>query len=189
LKEDVLRKYALERSLNTREKYQDKANLRLPDSPYIKSFFNSLKPYLEDPKNIKDPLSILKVKEAVELLMRLNFDLTDFLFDFSEPHKVDLEAFMVQNFKFNVPIEKFAKLTGRSLASFKRDFNKTFNSPPRQWLQLTRLTEAHFQIEKNKKKPSSIYLELGFESLSHFHYAFKKQFGYTPKDISNPQKP
>ena len=188
LKEDVLRKYALERNLNVREKYKDKANLRLGESPYIKCFFNSLKPYLQHPKNIQDPLNILKVKEAVELLMRLNFDLTGFLFDFSEPHKADLDSFMRQNFKFNVSIEKFALLTGRSLASFKRDFKKTFNLPPRQWLQHRRLAAAHFEIEKNRKKPSAIYLELGFESLSHFHFAFKKQFGYTPKDIINQHK-
>lgn len=188
LKEDVLRKYALEKNLNIREKYRDRANLRLPESPYIQSFFNSLKPYLQDPKSIQDQLSILKVKEAVELLLSLNFDLTDFLFDFSQPHKADLEVFMSQNFKFNVPIEKFALLTGRSLASFKRDFKKTFNLPPRQWLQRTRLAAAHFEIEKNRKKPSTIYLELGFESLSHFHYAFKKQFGYTPRDIFNKHK-
>ncbi|MCE7063594.1 AraC family transcriptional regulator [Dyadobacter sp. CY343] len=54
---------------------------------------------------------------------------------------------------------------------------------PRHWLQKKRLIEAHFQITRENKKPSSIYLELGFESFSHFSYVFKKQFGYSPKDI------
>ena len=71
--------------------------------------------------------------------------LKNFLFDFSEPHKIDLEKFMQTNFKFNVPIENFAKLTGRSLAGFKRDFQKTFDILPRQWLQNKRLSEAHYQ--------------------------------------------
>jgi AraC-like DNA-binding protein len=90
---------------------------------------------------------------------------------------------MEPNCKFNVPVENFARLTGRSLASFKRDFDKVFGMPPRHWLQNKRLTEAHAQIINDNKKPSSICLELGFESFSHFSCAFKKQFGYSPKDI------
>ena len=50
------------------------------------------------------------------------------LFDFNEPFKIDLEAYMNMNYTFNVPMEKFAKLTGRSLATFKRDFKKIFNA-------------------------------------------------------------
>ncbi|HEY1202912.1 MAG TPA: AraC family transcriptional regulator [Niastella sp.] len=33
---------------------------------------------------------------------------------------------------------------------------------------------------EKKKKPSTIYLDLGFESLSHFSHSFKKKFGKTP---------
>lgn len=93
-------------------------------------------------------------------------DIKNFLFDFSEPYKIDLERFMSHNYRFNLPIEKFAKLTGRSLAGFKRDFQKAFNTSPRNWLQEKRLTE--------------VYLELGFESLPHFSNAFKQMFGVTP---------
>lgn len=42
-------------------------------------------------------------------------DLRNFLFDFSEHHKIDLENFMLSNFHFNVPVAKLAQLTGRSL--------------------------------------------------------------------------
>ncbi|WP_257668152.1 helix-turn-helix domain-containing protein [Parapedobacter tibetensis] len=184
LKEDILRRYAMEKQLETTAKYHGKSNILLPESAYLKGFFNSLIPYTLNPKHINHPLSELKVKEAIELLLLAKPELKNFLFDFSEPHKIDLEKFMQTNFKFNVPIENFAKLTGRSLAGFKRDFQKTFDIPPRQWLQNKRLSEAHYQIEKNNKKPSSIYLELGFESLSHFSYAFKKQFGYAPTEIT-----
>lgn len=183
LKEDILGQYALEKQLETTAKYHGKSNILLPESAYLKGFFNSLIPYTLNPKPIDHPLSELKVKEAIELLLLAKPDLKNFLFDFSEPHKIDLEKFMHTNFKFNVPIENFAKLTGRSLAGFKRDFDKIFDLPPRQWLQNKRLTEAHYQIEKTNKKPSTIYLELGFESLSHFSYAFKEQFGYAPTEI------
>lgn len=183
LKEDMLREYALEKQLETRIKYHGRSNILLPENGYLKGFFNSLIPYTVNPKNIDHPLSELKVREAVELLVLVKPELKDFLFDFSEPHKIDLEKFMISNFRFNVPIDNFAKLTGRSLAGFKRDFQKAFDMSPRHWLQIKRLTEAHYQIEKNNKKPTAIYLDLGFESLSHFSYAFKKQFGYPPTEI------
>jgi len=123
-----------------------------------------------------------KVREAVQLLLHTMPQLKDFLFDFSEPHKIDLEKFMVSNYHFNVPVEKFAQLTGRSLAGFKRDFQKTFSTPPRQWLQEQRLAEARHLIESKNKKPSAIYLDLGFESLSHFSHSFKKKFGKAPTE-------
>ena len=183
LKEDVLREYALEKHMETTARYHGKSNILMPESAYLKGFFDSLIPYTQNAKEIDHPLSVLKVKEAIELLLLLKPDLRYFLFDFSQPHKIDLEKFMQANFKFNVPVENFARLTGRSLAGFKRDFDKTFGVPPRHWLQNKRLTEAHFQITKEHKRPSTVYLEVGFESLSHFSYAFKKQFGYSPTDM------
>ncbi|WP_316834331.1 helix-turn-helix domain-containing protein [Pedobacter nutrimenti] len=49
--------------------------------------------------------------------------------------------------------------------------------PPRHWLQERRLTEALHLIESKKMKPSTIYLDLGFEGLSHFSHSFKRKFG------------
>lgn len=94
------------------------------------------------------------------------------------------EAFMNRNFRFNVSLERFAFMTGRSLSSFKRDFLKTFGVSPGNWLKKKRLDEAYFQISKQHQKPSDVYLEVGFEDLSHFSFAFKKEFGKTPTQIA-----
>ncbi|GGC41989.1 hypothetical protein GCM10011386_37660 [Parapedobacter defluvii] len=51
-----------------------------------------------------------------------------------------------------------------------------------------RLQEAYFLIEKKNKKPADIYLELRFETLSHFSYAFKKKFGQTPTELAAREK-
>ncbi|WP_316848044.1 helix-turn-helix domain-containing protein [Pedobacter psychrodurus] len=47
-----------------------------------------------------------------------------------------------------------------------------------------RLREAHFLIENKKQKASEIYLDLGFEDLSHFSFAFKNRFGYNASSLS-----
>ncbi|WP_286895100.1 helix-turn-helix domain-containing protein, partial [Sphingobacterium sp. UBA6317] len=44
----------------------------------------------------------------------------------------------------------------------------------------TDTNEARHLIERKNKKPSAIYLDLGFETLSHFSSAFKKKFGKAP---------
>lgn len=184
LKEDLLRQIALEEQLATTSKYTGPSAIIIPANDFLQGFFQSIMPYVQHPEQhqLSDTLGVLKVKEAVQLLLHSMPSLRDFLFDFSEPHKIDLEKFMLTNYHFNVPVEKFAQLTGRSLAGFKRDFQKVFNTSPRQWLQEKRLTEAKQLIERKQLKPSAIYLDLGFESLSHFSHAFKKKFGKTPTE-------
>ncbi len=59
-----------------------------------------------------------------------------------------------------------------------------FNEAPNRWLIQKRLQEAHFLMDKESKKPSEIYIDLGFEDLSHFSFVFKKQFGYAPGEIA-----
>jgi AraC-like DNA-binding protein len=181
---DLLRQFALEEKIETgQRKYTGPPNVLIPKNDFLHGFFQSIIPYVQHPEEqVTKDMGLLKVREAVQLLLHSMPELKDFLFDFSEPFKMDLEKFMLSNFHFNVPVEKFAQLTGRSLAGFKRDFQKTFDMSPRHWLQERRLTEARHLIEHKQKKPSAIYLDLGFESLSHFSHSFKKKFGKAPTE-------
>ncbi|SHN33971.1 AraC family transcriptional regulator [Chitinophaga sp. CF418] len=183
LKEDLLREIALEEQIETGQKYTGPSNILIPGNDFLQAFFQSVIPYVRHPEErIAKAVGLLKVKEAILLLLNTMPELRKFLFDFSEPYKIDLEKFMLSNFHYNVPVEKFAQLTGRSLAGFKRDFQKIFTMAPRQWLLERRLVEARHLIEKKNKKPSAIYLDLGFESLSHFSHSFKKKFGKAPTE-------
>ncbi|WP_158827283.1 helix-turn-helix domain-containing protein [Mucilaginibacter lacusdianchii] len=183
LKEDVLRKIALEEQIEVNGKYTGQPNVLIPANDFLRAFFQSVLPYVHHPnEQLTNTMGMLKVKEAVQLLLHAKPELKALLFDFSEPYKMNLEKFMISNFHYNIPVEKFARLTGRSLAGFKRDFQKIFGMAPRQWLQEKRLSEARHLIEKKNKKPSAIYLDLGFESLSHFSHSFKKKFGKAPTE-------
>ncbi|WP_130857931.1 helix-turn-helix domain-containing protein [Olivibacter jilunii] len=188
-KEEVLRNFALKHSIEINQKYRGKLNVFIPQNDLLKGFLTSILPYGDKPQTlITITLAQLKVEEAIELLLQAMPGLEYILFDFSEPYKMDLEKFMLLNYRFNVPVERFAQLTGRSLAGFKRDFQTTFGIPPRKWLQHKRLSEAHYLLESHHKKPSDIYLELGFESLSHFTNAFKVRYGMTPTQIKMTTK-
>lgn len=155
----------------------------LKKDPLVKHFIDSLIPYFDEKGVIEEQILNVKRTELLLILLKQNPGLASVLFDFRDPAKIDLEKFMNRNFKFNVSIERFAYLTGRSLSAFKRDFEKTFNASPSHWLVQKRLEEAHYLIEKKNKKPSEIYLELGFEDLSHFSFAFKKLYGVAPNHL------
>lgn len=181
LQEDLLRKIALEERIQSAQKYHGQPNVQLPANAYLQGFFQSIMPYARaNAQTLSEEMGILKVKEAVKLLLHIQPGLKNLLFDFSQPHKIDLEHFMVRNYHYNIPVERFAQLTGRSLASFKRDFLKIFGLPPRRWLQEKRLSEARHLIEQLQQRPTDIYLDLGFESLSHFSRSYRLQFGKTP---------
>ena len=130
-----------------------------------------------------DDLLLVKQKEAILLLLNIFPAIKNILFDFSEPGKIDLEAFMEKNYHFNVQLKRYAYLSGRSLATFKRDFEKIYHTTPSRWLLQRRLREAYHLIKEMKKAASDIYLELGFEDLSHFSYVFKKTYGVAPSKL------
>ena len=176
-----MRQIALAEKMEAQGKYTGLPNICLPNNAFIKGYFQSVIPFARSAGHeMTDEMGLLKVKEGIKLILIAVPALRNFLFDFAAPYKMDLEKFMLSNFHFNVPIEKFAQLTGRSLSGYKRDFQKTFWMPPRKWIQDKRLNEARHLIERKNKKPSAIYLDLGFETLSHFSSAFKKKFGKAP---------
>lgn len=158
--------------------------LPLDKNPLLDSFFASILPYFELETTLPDKLVLVKTNEAIEILRSLNQHVDGILSDFSECGKIDLAEYMERNYMFNIPIERFSFLTGRSLATFKRDFKKTFHTTPQRWLTQKRLELAHYHLTEKNGKPIDIYDETGFENLSHFSYAFKKRFGYAPTTLA-----
>ncbi len=144
------------------------------------SFFVSMLPYFDLTYQLPEDISQLKIQEAIAILRSIDNYIDNTLSDFSEPHKINLVEFMERNYMFNMPIEKFGYLIGRSLTTFKRDFRKAFNTTPQKWLTEKRLTRAYYQLTKENKKPIDVYYEVGFENLSHFSYVFKKRYGHSP---------
>ncbi|KQS30874.1 hypothetical protein ASG33_10910 [Dyadobacter sp. Leaf189] len=184
LDQKTLQRYASENDLPKQNAYKGKAMIDLTDNAFLKGFFDSLLPYADHPKRLTAKLAELKSYEAIELLLQTGDSQRKLLFDFQEPHKIDLEMYMNHNFKYNIPLSSFAKLAGRSLSAFKRDFTRIFETTPEKWLQQKRLEQAHYLISKREMRPSEVYLEVGFENLSHFSFAFKKTFGMTPSELT-----
>ncbi|MBT32826.1 MAG: AraC family transcriptional regulator [Thalassobius sp.] len=182
--EAFLRAFQLKHKTQSNSFKTNDAFIEIRKTDLMDNFILSLKPYYKGIMELDEAFEDLKYEELLIILLKQDPDLVAVFFDFGIPEKINLEAFMNKNFKFNVSINRFAFLTGRSLSSFKRDFKAIFNDSPSHWLVKRRLQEAYLLIEQKNEKPSDIYLDLGFESISHFSVAFKKMFGLSPSELT-----
>lgn len=151
--------------------------------PLLQSYLASVIPYFDLQGEFPEHIASLKISEAISILREIDKSVDHVLANFDQPGKIDLIHFMERNFMFNMPMEKLGYLTGRSLSTFNRDFKKQFNSTPQKWLTDKRLQLAYYQLSQKKKKPTEVYLEVGFEDLSHFSFAFKKKYGFAPSQL------
>ena len=120
--EEVLREFAAEHHLVSESKPQTTPSFKLKKHPLLQNFMNALQqslPYFEAGNR---ELVKLKLKEALVILLKVQPELKDLLFDFDAPGKINLKAFMEQNFRYNLSIARLAFLSGRSISGFKRDF-------------------------------------------------------------------
>lgn len=155
----------------------------LKPNKLFNSYIDSLLPYVEHGNQMDGELLKTKIKEAVLIFLSANPSLADLLFDFNEPGKIDLQGYMERNYQYSGDLQHFAYLTGRSLSTFKRDFEKIYGTTPGKWLIKRKLEDAHYLLTKKKMKPTDVYLEVGFNDYSHFFVAFKRLFGMSPSMV------
>ncbi|MDR6569977.1 MULTISPECIES: AraC family transcriptional regulator [Chitinophaga] len=158
---------------------------RFSKHPLLESCLASLIPYFDLGENLPPDIAAIKIEEAISILRSIDKSVDGLLADFEEPGKINLSDFMERHFMFNMTMDRFGYLTGRSLATFRRDFKKTYHTTPQKWLTEKRLQLAHYEMSEKKRKPIDVYFEVGFENLSHFSSAFKNYFGYPPNSLFN----
>jgi len=158
----------------------DQSVFRIEPRPDITSLFQSLTPYFDSDVHPSEEIVQLKLQEGIYSLLHTSKIFYPILFDFTEPWKIDILEFMNENYMFELTMEEIAAYTGRSLATFKRDFAKISDLTPQKWLIHKRLQVAYNKLKDEGKKVSDVYVEVGFKNLSHFYSAYKKQFGYSP---------
>lgn len=157
----------------------------LPQTITLQSLFYSLVPYAENGIEPNRDTIEAKVTEAISLLLKIDDRFYPTLFDFHETWKIDLYEFMKAHFTEDMTINEFAHYSGRSLATFKRDFAKISNETPQKWLIRERLKfSARLLVDENMK-PADAYLRVGFKNKPHFFKVFKDQFGCTPTEYKN----
>ncbi len=94
--------------------------------------------------------------------------------------RVDLQSIMSENFLYNLKVEEFAKLCGRSLSAFKRDFRSVYNTTPSRWIKSKRLEHAKTLLLESDLNINQISYDCGFINSSHFIKSFKDKYSLPP---------
>jgi AraC-like DNA-binding protein len=144
----------------------------------IHSVFNYLKQG-EVPKSLVE----IKFKELLFniILNPRNHKIKHYFTSLNETGKANLEYTMLKNFQYDLKMEDFAKLCGRSLSTFKRDLKNYFNETPGNWLKNKRLDFAKSLLTNSNLSISEICYESGFKNTSHFNTIFKEKYELPPK--------
>lgn len=158
--------------------------LKLPKTAELVSLFASLTPFFDPNVKPQDDFMQLKLQEGLLALLHIDERFAPTLFDFNEPWKIDILDFMNKNYMYEFSQEELAHYTGRSLATFKRDFKKISDLTPEKWLIRKRLEVAYALMQKGGRKIVDVYTQVGFKNQSHFSTAFKKQYGIAPTAIT-----
>jgi len=160
--------------------------IALETSDTLAAFFLSMSSYFGTAKEPDQNLLELKFKELILTIADnpLNAELLAYFCALvHEPRPVALQRVMTDNYRYNLKLSQFAKLSNRSLSAFKRDFYQIFHTTPGKWLLENRLLYAKNLLCNRDKTISEAAFESGFETPSHFSRSFKQRFGISPSSI------
>ncbi|MEM9452553.1 MAG: AraC family transcriptional regulator [Myxococcota bacterium] len=82
-----------------------------------------------------------------------------------------------------IQLDEMATLCGRSLSSFKRDFQRLFGTSPGRWQQDMRLEHAAALLRRRAHNVTQVASMAGFGDPSSFIRAFRAKYGITPKQL------
>jgi AraC-like DNA-binding protein len=177
----VIRKYGLGNQHNLHESATE-AIIPLEVDDVLSVYFDSVLNYFSH--TAPPPKSLLKIRFE-ELIINIltrsaHQPLVSYFREICSGRKRPLKSVMEANFIYNLKMAEFAQLCGRSVASFKRDFAKTYHTSPGKWLKKRRLEYGKFLLETTDLNINEITSEAGFENPSHFIKSFKEMYKYPP---------
>lgn len=148
----------------------------------VKNFFGTINQYLKEDVLTNEPIAEkLKTTELISLIMS-NPDccIKTRILSNIDVSAENFELIVRQNIFNDIGIDELAKLCGKSLTSFKKEFKKLFNESPHKWLIKKRLTHSRLLLMSTNKSVARIGTECNFPNTSHYIKLFKKEYGLTP---------
>src|SRR5258708_2846578 len=143
-------------------------------------YVESLKPYFNEPDSIDAGLIRIKLLELLFDLASADKNVMRQLLQMKQPARSNISVTVEENLLNPVSLTDLAYLSGRSLSSFKRDFQAIYNMPPSQWIREKRLDKATELLSATTMSVTDVCYTTGFEHAAHFSRLFKDHFGYSP---------
>lgn len=152
------------------------------DDAMIQAFYQSIIPYFASADHVPAEILELKFKELLLHILHnpQNEELHQYFLSIKGQKATPIEEIIENNYSFNLSIEAFAKMTNRSVSSFKRDFQSIYKTTPGKWLMDKKLERAKKLLLESNDSISNIAFDSGFENSAHFSRLFKQKTGITP---------
>ena len=162
---------------------QDSKIFSITSSTNLRNGILSILPYFNS-KDENAEIITLKFEEIFLNILNSNNMFRAFLSTVSNAD--DIFKFTVQReFEHFESIKDMAKYFKMTELSFREKFKSVFNTTPKKWIQSKKLLKAKLLLEKTDMNVSEVSIETGFDNISWFTQSFKKEFGFTPKEIKN----
>lgn len=92
---------------------------------------------------------------------------------------------MTQHIDAPPSLSELAHLSGLNEYKLKQGFKEMFSTTVFGYLAEKRLELARDYLSDPNRSVTEIADSLGYASIQHFSYAFKKKFGHSPKALRN----
>ena len=181
----ILKELALDLKLTPAPSSTSDPFLNIALDIHLELFKNQILHYFKNGLGDLGKISSLKQKELLQLLLKSASGREVAAF-FSSITFTDTEElqYTVQKYILEpLTLSDLANLTNRSLASFKRDFQKVFHEAPRQWINKRKLEHARLLLKNSTLRIPEIADECGFSDVSYFIKRYKNAYGCTPGEI------
>lgn len=183
LKDEFLSDFMKMSGLNTMTTQEmASVNILAVHEPLL-SFITSIKAHFNGDTPINKGLVRIKIMELLYDLAQADQNLLLQLIQLKKQTVTDISHVIEENYMSPLKLEDFAYLSGRSLASFKRDFNKIYGTSPAQLIKEKRLAKAQELLTTTDWPVNEICFAVGFENVSHFVRAYKEYSGKAPSEF------
>lgn len=160
------------------------SHLVIPVNALLEGFRDQYLCYFDQPTALLQDILPLKLTELLFLLTSGNngAQVSQWIQSITNRQPVNLEYIVKEHLFQPLTLGELAMLSGRSLASFKRDFQNLYGTSPKKWINQQRLSHAKMLLHNTSGNVSEIAAQCGFENVPYFIRTFKNEFGVTPTD-------
>jgi len=185
--DEIIEKYLSMKNIYKLKQEKSVSFYKMNTNDSVFQFIKSLSTVSKDQYDSKHFLE-LKLLEFLHIVDAIDDRIIESLNTNNEnKNKRNIRSLMKKYYLNDFSMKDFAKLSGRSLSTFHRDFKSSYKQTPKQYLLNLRLEYAHNELLRSTKSVSQIANEIAYNNISHFIKAFKLKYGITPKQLSKAE--
>ncbi|WP_299256329.1 AraC family transcriptional regulator [uncultured Aquimarina sp.] len=154
-------------------------------SALVKAYFLSVAKFFEHKTALSEEILAVKLKEIILLLLQTE--------ESSHFNLIIRRLFSNKTFSFRkvidanlyepLNLQRLAAMTNNSMTSFKRKFNKMYDSTPAKYITQKKLEKARSNLAFSQNSIQEICYDCGFINPSSFSRMFKNEYGCSPTEF------